>query len=163
VIPFSVIVSFIDSIMPGRIYAWRSTIGCKGAATEEKAENMLTMKMKRRKVGLNSVSKKKTILLTYVCLWLRILLGKKEVNCECCKTIERKLPEPKGVSHKDWRIFYDTCNTDADKSELLGSSKCRRLLIRHDVSVRYNVKWSSKSLIVPEVFELFGQYYQRPN
>jgi hypothetical protein len=40
VIPFSVIVSFIDSIMPGRIYACRSTIGCKGAATEEKAENL---------------------------------------------------------------------------------------------------------------------------
>jgi hypothetical protein len=45
VIPFSVIVSFIASITPGRIYAWRSTIGCKGAATEEKAENLLTLKM----------------------------------------------------------------------------------------------------------------------
>ena len=51
--------------MPGRIYAWRSTTGCKGAATEEKAENMLTIKMnlkaihlQRREVGLNSVSKK---------------------------------------------------------------------------------------------------------
>jgi hypothetical protein len=45
VIPFSVIVSFIDSIIPGRIYAWRSTIGCKGATTEENAENLLTMEI----------------------------------------------------------------------------------------------------------------------
>jgi hypothetical protein len=63
VIPFSVIVSVIDSIMPGRIYAWRSTIGCKGAATEEKAENLLTKKLiskqfylGERKVGLNTAS-----------------------------------------------------------------------------------------------------------
>jgi len=125
VIPFSVIVSFIDSITPGRIYAWRSTIGCKGAATEEKAENMLTMKMNLK--AMTSATErsrsqqclqKTTILLAVMCVYeLHILLEK----------TEWELSEPKGVSHKDWRIFYDTCNTDADKSELLGLSKCRRL------------------------------------
>ena len=41
VMPFSVIVSFIDSIIPDRIYACLSTIGCNGAATDENAENEL--------------------------------------------------------------------------------------------------------------------------
>jgi hypothetical protein len=135
VIPFSVIVSFIDSITPGRIYAWRSTIGCKGAATEEKAENMLIMKMNLK--AMTSVKErsrsqqclqKTTILLAVMFVYeLHILLEENEVNCKCCKTTERELSEPKGVSHKDWRILYDTCNTDTDKSELFGSSKCRRL------------------------------------
>jgi hypothetical protein len=134
VIPFSVIVSFIASITPGRIYAWRSTIGCKGAATEEKAENTLTIKMNLKAMTFAKERSRsqqclqKTILLAVMFVYeVYILLEKKKVYCECCKTIDRELSEPKGVSHKDWRIFYDTCNTDGDKSELLASSKCRRL------------------------------------
>jgi hypothetical protein len=113
VIPFSVIVSFIDSITPGRIYAWRSTIGCKGAATEEKAENMLTMKINLKAMTFakersrsHQCLQKTTILMAVMFVYeLHILLQKKEVNCKCCKTTDREMFEPMGVSYKDWRIF----------------------------------------------------------
>jgi hypothetical protein len=59
--------------------------------------------------------------MSFISLWGG---GGDEVNC---KRIGGEFLEPKGVSHKDWRIFYDTYSTDADKSELLGLSKCRRL------------------------------------
>jgi hypothetical protein len=48
----------------------------------------------------------KTILMAVMFVYeLHTLLQKKEVNCKCCKTTDREMSEPKGVSHKDWRIF----------------------------------------------------------
>ena len=123
VIPFSVIVSFIDSIIPGRIYAWRSTIGCKGATTEENAENLLTMEINLKamtSVKERSRSKqclqKTTVLLAGLFMSFVSYLGgkkkkKKEKNARAFTTIDREFiwtegSFTKGLEDILWQLQY---------------------------------------------------------
>ena len=64
-----------------------------------KKMNLKAMTSVKERSRSQQCLQKTTILLAVMFVYeLHILLGKKEVNCECCKITDRELSEPKGVT-----------------------------------------------------------------